>query len=149
MIADLMVTTGKFDEALAAYQKGLAIEAKLAADDPGNAQWQRDLFLTYERIATILEKEGKLDAALKAYRDSLAVAERLAAIDRNNTLWQHDLAISYARVGDMLMAQDNEMRRSRPTVTASLFFSAWLPPTAATTSGSAIWRSPTTGSAIC
>jgi hypothetical protein len=42
-IGDVLVAQGKLDEALKAYRDSLAIRERLAAADPGNTQWQRDL----------------------------------------------------------------------------------------------------------
>ena len=72
---------------------------KLAAADSGNAGWQRDLSVSYNRVGGVLEQQGKLAEALKAYRDGLAIAERLAAVDRSNTMWQNDLQFSIGRIG--------------------------------------------------
>ena len=42
---------GKLDEALKAYQASLP-SGRLAAADPGNTEWQRDLSVSYDRSAT-------------------------------------------------------------------------------------------------
>jgi tetratricopeptide (TPR) repeat protein len=99
------VAQGGLDEALNAYRNDLAISERLAAADPSNTEWQRDLSISYEKVGDVLVAEGKLDEALRTYRDELAIVERLAAGDRSNTLWQNDLARSDERVGDVLMGQ--------------------------------------------
>ena len=101
----MLVEQGKLDEALKAYRDGLAIRERLAAADRSNAEWQRDLSVSYDKVGDVLVAQGKLDEALKAYRDGLAIRERLAAADRSNTQWQRDLSISYNKVGDVLVAQ--------------------------------------------
>jgi hypothetical protein len=58
-------------------------KARLAAADPSNTEWQRDLSIIYERVGAVLMAQGKRDEAVKAYRDSLAIRERLAAADRS------------------------------------------------------------------
>jgi hypothetical protein len=47
------------------YRGGLAIAERLAAADPSNTQWQRDLLVSYERIGSVLVAQGKLDEALR------------------------------------------------------------------------------------
>jgi hypothetical protein len=47
-----MVATGEREEALAAYQKGLAIAQQLADLDKDNAEWRSDLAVSYENTAT-------------------------------------------------------------------------------------------------
>ena len=67
---------------------------RLARSDPGNAGWQRDLSVAYERVGNVQLAQGDLAGAVKSYRDSLAIAERLAQSDPGNAGWQRDLAIS-------------------------------------------------------
>jgi tetratricopeptide (TPR) repeat protein len=101
----VLAAQGKLDEALKAYRDSLAIRERLAAADPSNTEWQRDLSVSYDKIGNVLVAQGKLDEALKAYRDSFAIRERLAANDPGNTLWQRDLSVSYHKIGNVLAAQ--------------------------------------------
>jgi tetratricopeptide (TPR) repeat protein len=73
---------------------GLAIAEKLAAQDPSNTEWQRDLSISFDRIGDVQRAQGNLDGALKAYQDGLAIRETLAAQDPSNTGWQRDLIVS-------------------------------------------------------
>ena len=43
---------GDLAGALQAYQAGLDIRERLAAADPGNAGWQRDLVVSFHNLAT-------------------------------------------------------------------------------------------------
>ena len=65
---------GNLAEALKAYRDSLAIAERLAKADPGNAGWQRDLSVSYEKVGDVLMDQGNLPEALKAYRDSLAIS---------------------------------------------------------------------------
>ena len=47
---------------------------RLAKSDPGNAGWQRDLSVSYDKVGDVQVAQGDLPAALKSYRDSLAIA---------------------------------------------------------------------------
>ena len=85
-------------DALKAYRDSLAIRERLAKADPGNAGWQRDLSVSYERVGDVLVAQGALADALKAYRDSLAIRERLAKADPGNAGWQVDVAFAYWRL---------------------------------------------------
>src|SRR3954451_4492795 len=49
-----------------------------AEADPGNAGWQRDLSVSYNKIGDVQVEQGDLAAALASYRASLAIAEGLA-----------------------------------------------------------------------
>ena len=44
-----------------------AIAQGLAKSDPGNAGWQRDLFVSHIKIGDVLRAQGNLPAALDAY----------------------------------------------------------------------------------
>ena len=79
----------------------MAVAERLAAADPSNAGWQRDLSVSHNKIGDVLRAQGDLAGALKAYRESLAVAERLAAADPSNAGWQRDLFVIYWRMADM------------------------------------------------
>jgi tetratricopeptide (TPR) repeat protein len=104
-LGDVRMPQGDLTGALEAYGKSFAIAEKLAAQDPSNSEWQRDLSVSFERIGDVQSARGDLEAALKAYRDGLAIAEKLAAQDPSNSGWQFDLGISNERVGDVLVAQ--------------------------------------------
>ena len=49
---------GEFPEALKTFREGLAIRERLAAADPGNAGWQRDLSVSYDRVGDVLVAPG-------------------------------------------------------------------------------------------
>jgi tetratricopeptide (TPR) repeat protein len=92
---------GDRDGALKAFSDGLEIAKRLAARDPNNAEWQRDLSVSYDRVGDIGAARGDRDGALKAFSDALEIAKRLAARDPEIAEWQRDIAYSYWRVGNM------------------------------------------------
>lgn len=63
---------------LGSYQDGLAIGERLAAADPGNTGWQRDLSVSHEKIGDVEEARGDIGAAVSAYERSLPIARSLA-----------------------------------------------------------------------
>jgi hypothetical protein len=91
----MLAAQGEGAAALTAYRASLAIRERLAQQDPNNAQWQRDLSVSHDRIGDMLAAQGEGAAALTAYRASLAIAERLAQQDPNNAEWQTDVVVSY------------------------------------------------------
>jgi tetratricopeptide (TPR) repeat protein len=99
------VGLGNLSQATTFLHKAVNAFTELAAQDPSNAEWQRDLSISYNKIGDVLSAQGKLEEAITAYRDSLGIAKRLAAQDPSNAQWQHDLSISYERIGDVLSAQ--------------------------------------------
>ena len=52
-LGDIHVTTGASEQAERAYRHSQRIAERLAAADPGNAGWQRDLSVSYERLGNI------------------------------------------------------------------------------------------------
>jgi tetratricopeptide (TPR) repeat protein len=92
---------------LKSYRDGLATRERLAQSDPGNAGWQRDLSISYERIGDVQVAQGNLADALRSFRDGLAIIERLAQSDTGNADWQRDLSVSYVKIGDVQVAQGN------------------------------------------
>ena len=83
------------------YQKALAIAERLAAQDPGNTEWQRDVSVSYNKIGDVRLEGGDRKGALEIYQKALAIAERLAAQDPGNTEWQRDVSVSYNKIGDV------------------------------------------------
>ncbi len=73
---------------------------RLAAADPGNSEWQRDLSVSHNRIGDVCRAQGNLAGALESYEAGLAIAERLAAADPGNAQWQMDLATSHVKLAE-------------------------------------------------
>jgi hypothetical protein len=105
--ADAPKHQGNLPEALKSFRDGLAIADRLAKSDPGNALWQHDLSVSYEKIGDVLADQGNLAEALKSYRDGLSIRDRLAKADPGNLNWQRDLSVSFNKIGDVLAAQGN------------------------------------------
>ena len=70
--------------AQAAFAEDLAISRRLAAQDPDNAGWQRDLAVAHNCIGRVLEAQGQLAAAQAAFAEDLAISRWLAAQDPDN-----------------------------------------------------------------
>jgi hypothetical protein len=96
------VAQGDLAGALKSYGAGLAIAEKLAAQDPGNAGWQRDLSVSHNKIGDVQVAQGDLAGALKSFGADLAIAEKLAAQDPGNAGWQTDVVVSCVKVATVL-----------------------------------------------
>ena len=101
--------------ALAEYRASLDIFPRLAEKDTGNAQGQRDLAVSHERIGTVLYDQGDRAAALTEYRAYLGISQRLAEKDPGNVEWQRDLSIAHTKVGDVLRDQATWRPPSMPS----------------------------------
>ena len=104
-LGDIHRAQGDLPAAGVSYRAALAIAERLAAADPANAQWQRDLSVSHTRLGDIDIAQGDLQAADASYRAALAIAERLAAVDPANAEGQRDLSISHNNLGDLHRAQ--------------------------------------------
>ena len=90
----MKLQAGDLAGALAAYQESLDIARKLAAQDPGNAQAQRDVSVSMDSLGDVKLREGDQAGALAAYQESLDIARKLAAQDPGNAQAQRDLSVS-------------------------------------------------------
>ena len=90
-IGEVRLDEGNRKEALAAYEKALAIRKGLAAKDPGNAKWRRDVSVSYDKIGDVRLDEG----------------------------WQRDLAVSFEHIGNVRSA-DGKHSAARDAYTKAL-----------------------------
>jgi hypothetical protein len=67
----------------------------LAKSDPGNAGWQHDLEISYERVGGVQTAQGRLADAPASYQAEFVILDRLAKSDPGNADWQRDLAMSH------------------------------------------------------
>jgi hypothetical protein len=51
-------------QALESYRAGLAIAARLAKSDPGNAEWEHYLSVSYQKVGDVEDEQGELAQAL-------------------------------------------------------------------------------------
>ncbi len=65
---------------------------RLAAADPGNAGWQRDLAVSYGRVAMVEARQGARDLALRGFRNGRGILARLKAQSPDDAHLPEDLA---------------------------------------------------------
>jgi uncharacterized caspase-like protein len=98
-LGDIHVTIGNLAAARQAFERQRVLAERLAKADAGNAQWQRDLSVSFNNVGNVQKDQGDLSGALASFRQSLAIGERLAKADAGNAQWQRDLSVSYDNVG--------------------------------------------------
>ena len=59
-IGNVLVAQGNLPEALKSFRDSLAIRDRLAKADPDNAGWQRDLSVSYAKLANAYRTAGQL-----------------------------------------------------------------------------------------
>lgn len=93
-IADTYGQQGKPDLALAAYQSALAINQKLADDNPTVAGLQRDLATSLARVAAAVADANPQDALAKL-GSALSIRQTLAAATPDDRSLQSNVAATY------------------------------------------------------
>ena len=102
-MGDALKNQNDLPGALASYSQSLAIAETLASVDPGNAQLQRDLSVSYEKVGDVQREQSDLVGAMASYQRFLKIAGMLAKSDPGNAQWQRDAMAGYwrlAAVGD-------------------------------------------------
>jgi tetratricopeptide (TPR) repeat protein len=101
-LATTLLIQGDVSKALAAAGQSRDIMLGLLAEQSDNAQWQRELSLSYNRIGETLSRSGRPPDALNMFRLAFDIRQKLADRAPDNAEWQRDLAVSYERIGDEL-----------------------------------------------
>ena len=87
----MLQAQGQLGAALAEYRDYQRILQALAARDPDNNGWQRDLAVSHNNVGSVLQDQGQTQTALREYEAALRIAQRLVALDPTNAQWQTDL----------------------------------------------------------
>jgi tetratricopeptide (TPR) repeat protein len=107
-LGDIAGGRGRIPEAARFYQQSLTIAERLAALDPDNTDYQRDLSISCNKLGDLARAAGQVSEAARFYQQSLTIAERLAALDPDNTDYQRDLSVSYERLAVLAEKTDPE-----------------------------------------
>ncbi|MCY4334401.1 MAG: tetratricopeptide repeat protein [Litoreibacter sp.] len=99
------VSKGELSPALQVYEAGLKISRELAARDPGNADWAREVSVFLNKVGDVRRAQGDLPGALSVYEEGLQIIRDLAARAPGNAGWARDLSVSLNKVGDVRRAQ--------------------------------------------
>jgi tetratricopeptide (TPR) repeat protein len=135
-MGDILVAQGDLDAALTRYRAALEIAKGLVANDPGNAEWRRDLWVSHIKVGDGHLAQGDLDDALTRYQASLAIAEGLARDDPGDAVLRRDFSASHIKVGDVHRAR-GDLDASLTRYRASLAIREGL---ARDDPGNAAWR---------
>jgi eukaryotic-like serine/threonine-protein kinase len=103
-LGDVHYEQGQLAAALALYQEARDARRTLAADLT-NAQAQRDLSLSHEKIADVLRRQGRWQEAGTEYEEALSIAQRLADKEPTNRQWHRELAIAHHNLARALEGQ--------------------------------------------
>lgn len=84
------------------FQQALVIDQRLAEADPKNAQAQRNLSLSQERLGDITSQLNDFKAALKYFQQALAIRQRLADDDLRQLVFASWLRILSPKVSSIV-----------------------------------------------
>ncbi|MFO1145317.1 MAG: hypothetical protein U1E33_01585 [Rhodospirillales bacterium] len=102
-VGDVLVKAGDLAGARVHLEEGLTIAERLAAQNPGSAEAQRDVSVSLEKLGDVLVKAGDLAGARSRFEKSLELRERLAAQNPGSAEAQRDVSVSLEGLGDVLM----------------------------------------------
>ena len=69
-----------------------------AKADPGNAGWQRDLAVSYSKLAEVYRKQGQKDKARDEFAKAREIMVRMTKLSPDNAQWKGDLAESEEQI---------------------------------------------------
>ena len=98
-LADLVRSAGRVGEAERLYRQGLVIAEELAAAEPANTEFRRDLSIFYGRLADLVRSVGRVGEAERLSRQGLVIVEELAAAEPANTGFRRELSVSLPPAG--------------------------------------------------
>ena len=88
---------------------------RLATADPGNADRQRSLSISYEKVGDVLMTQGNLAGALKSYQNSLDHCRKLGqGRPQQRRLAIRSVGIGNERVGEILWLRETWREHSNP-----------------------------------
>ena len=97
----LQSLTGKPAEGLESYRRALAIQRKLADDNPAVTEFRSRLADSYHNIGVVQSQTGQTAEALDSFRRALAIQQKLADDNPAVTRFRSDLAYSHNNIGLM------------------------------------------------
>ena len=104
-VGRVLLSHNNSEGALQAFREDLSIIEFLAASDPSNTCWQKDLAMTHMSIGSIQYTQNDLTGALSSCRERLSILEQLTATNPSNPSWERQLASGYAMVSHILERQ--------------------------------------------
>jgi tetratricopeptide (TPR) repeat protein len=87
-------------EAYKRYSKALEIAERMVRQEPGRADYLRDLWVSYNNIGDLQRALGNGETARQFYEKTLEIAERLVEQEPERADNLRDLSVSYNKMGD-------------------------------------------------
>ncbi|MDQ1740080.1 MAG: hypothetical protein QOE53_1732, partial [Pseudonocardiales bacterium] len=77
---------------------------RLVGAEPGRADHQQDLSVSYNKLGDLMVTLGRGEDALRFFQQALDITARLAGAEPDRADYQRGLSVSYERLGDLLVA---------------------------------------------
>ena len=103
-LAELLLRRGDIGSATKCAIAAVRLSESQAASAPENADYARDLSVSYERMGDLFRALGDGVEARKFYEQALEVRQRLSASAPENADYASDLSVSYNKMGDLFRA---------------------------------------------
>ena len=112
MLGDIYLNLdGRVRAARHEYELAHGMFKRLATAVPTDAQAQRDLAISFDRLGDVLRQQEEIGAALERYREGLRIRQRLATAAPSEARAQGDLFASFHKIGSILL-QQGERRKA-------------------------------------
>jgi tetratricopeptide (TPR) repeat protein len=98
-LADSMDPKLRYTEGAACWTIQVRFSERLSNSDPENADFARDLSVSYNKLGDMQQALGNSQAALALYQQGLEIRERLFSSYPENAPFARDLSSSYEKLG--------------------------------------------------
>ena len=104
---------GDTARALEGFLRLVEAHESRALREPGRADYQRDLSVSYDRLGDLMSALGQGEEARRLFEQSLQIRQRLAEAEPGRADYQRNLSVSYNKLGDLMSAsgQGEEARQ--------------------------------------
>ncbi len=100
-LAEILIEDGSPRSALSAYEQALAVARKLTAAEPGNVDYQYDVSVNLQDVASLKLRLEDSEGALSDYEEALAIRRRLVAAEEKNSKWLYGAVVTLEKIGDL------------------------------------------------
>ncbi|MEH1167754.1 CHAT domain-containing protein [Micromonospora sp. CPCC 205539] len=97
---------GQLDEARRHYEQALAIDLRLGRSDPDDLQYQRNVGLSYQKVAQVALDMADLDQARTAAQESLGIHQQLVEANPEHPILRRDLGVSLGTLAAVFRTDD-------------------------------------------
>jgi tetratricopeptide (TPR) repeat protein len=102
-LSKLFTFQRQWDDALAILKEDTDFLQQLAAGEPHDPEWDRELTVAWEGVGYVYDLEQKLEDAVAAYRKAAGILDRLTSADPNNPELEESKAGTELTIAKLLL----------------------------------------------